>query len=77
MFGPQPEPQPELQPDRSGLYINSIDVMQTAAVPTAAVCLGHYTICCCIAHQTGGELSIIQVMQLKEAWLDDRSSHVA
>ena len=38
---PQPEPQPEPQPDRSSLYINNGDVMQTAAVRTAAVCLGH------------------------------------
>ena len=41
MFKPQPEPQPEPQPDRSSLYINNGDVMQTAAVRTAAVCLGH------------------------------------
>ena len=34
-------PQPEPQPDRSSLYINNNDVMQTAAVRTAAVCLGH------------------------------------
>ena len=33
-------PQPEPQPDRS-LYINIGDVTQTAAVQTAAVCLGH------------------------------------
>ena len=33
-------PQPELQPDRTSLYINNGDVMQTAAVLTAAVCLG-------------------------------------
>ena len=29
------------QPDHSTLYINNGDVMQTAAVQTAAVCLGH------------------------------------
>ena len=34
-------PQPEPQPDRSSLYINNGDVTQTAAVRTAAVCLGH------------------------------------
>ena len=39
-----PEPQPEPQPDRSSLYIKNGDVMQTAAVWTAAVWLGHYTI---------------------------------
>ena len=39
-LNPQPEPQPEPQPDRS-LYINNGDVTQTAAVQTAAVCLGH------------------------------------
>ena len=38
---PQPEPQPEPQPDRSSLYINDGVVTQTAAVRTAAVCLGH------------------------------------
>ena len=31
------------QPYRSGLYINNGDVMQTAAVRIAAVCLGHNT----------------------------------
>ena len=36
---PQPEPQPEPQPDRSSLYIDNVDVMQTAAVRTATVCL--------------------------------------
>ena len=44
MFEPQPEPQPDPQPeplpDRS-LNINNCDVTQTAAVRTAAVCLGH------------------------------------
>ena len=34
-------PQPEPQPDRTSLYINNGDVTQTAAVRTAAVCLGH------------------------------------
>ena len=29
------------QPDRSNLFFNNGDVMQTAAVRTAAVCLGH------------------------------------
>ena len=38
---PQPEPHPEPQPDRSSLYINNGDVMQTTVVQTAAVCLGH------------------------------------
>ena len=38
---PQLEPQPEPQPDRISLYINNGDVMQTSAVRTAAVCLGH------------------------------------
>ena len=38
---PQPEPRPEPQPDRSSLYTNNGDVTQTAAVRTAAVCLGH------------------------------------
>ena len=33
--------QPEPQPDRSSLYIDNGDVMQTAVVWTAAVCLGH------------------------------------
>ena len=41
---PQPEPQPEPQPDRDSLYINNDDVTQTAAVWTAAVCLGHNTV---------------------------------
>ena len=39
---PQSEPQPEPHPDRSSLYINNDDVMQTASVRTAAVCLDHY-----------------------------------
>ena len=39
---PQPEPQPDPQPDRSSLYVNNVDVTLTAAVRTAAVCLGHY-----------------------------------
>ena len=34
-------PQPEPQPDRSCLYVNNGDVTLTAAVQTAAVCLGH------------------------------------
>ena len=34
------KPQLEPQPDRSSLYINNSDVAQTAAVWTAAVCLG-------------------------------------
>ena len=38
---PQPEPQPELQHDHNSLYIFYGDVVQTAAVQTAAVCLGH------------------------------------
>ena len=38
---PQPEPQSEPQPDRSSLYINNGDIVQTAAVRTAAICLGH------------------------------------
>ena len=37
---PQPEPQPELQPDHSSLFITNGDVMQTAAARTAVVCLG-------------------------------------
>ena len=41
MFKPQPDRSQNRNLNRSSLYINNGDVMQTAAVQTAAVCLGH------------------------------------